>query len=379
MKMPFPRAVLAILILGISAVLALSFYSSVISSGGNDHQAGDWLISYPDGFIRRGLFGEILLTIGPSGPPLLWLLFAIQVSVYVVIFAFFIRYLIQTSFSWSAIALVCSPAALPFIGWDPLGGFRKEILGFLALVLLAFAREQVGKNRQVVLVVASLLVWTVGVFSWESLAFLLPGVGYLLLVDSPLPWRKPVAAIYTAIGLLALGASAIWHGGPGTATALCDATTARGLGPQLCTGAFAWMGRGLNDSLASVTQNLAVHSGYLVVLALAALPIALSPWLRIHWRWAIAALMGILPLFVLGIDYGRWIHILVIELSVCIAVAGKKLVESSLWNPLSVGLYVSLWGVPHAAPTPSDLAGWPFRGLAASVITSVQSALLRLH
>lgn len=379
MKAPTVRAVFALGVLALSAALALSFYGSVIALGGNDHQAGDWLISYPEGFIRRGLFGEILLRVGPSGPALLWLLFAIQVSCYVVVFAYFVRYLIRSHFTWSAIALVCSPAALPFIGWDPLGGFRKEILGFVALVVLAFARTQLHKNRQLILMGISLAVWSLGVFSWESLALLLPGVGYLLLVDSALPWRKPVAAAYAAIGAIALTASAIWHGNPHTASALCAATTARGLGPQLCTGAFAWMGRGLSDSLASVTENLAVHSGYLAIAALACLPIALSPWLRRYWPWALAAFVSILPLFVLGIDYGRWIHIVVVELSICIAAVHHKWVESPLWNPLSTVLFVGLWGVPHAAPTPPAVPGWPMKGLLNTLIVWMQSGLLRLR
>ena len=379
MPRPIGRMIGTFAVLGLSAYAAVAAYARVIANGGNDHQAGDWLISYPGTFVRRGLFGELLFNTAPQGQATLWVLFAIQVALYLPLFAYFIEYLFRANFSWSAIALACSPATLPFIGWDPLGAFRKETLGFAALVLLALARRRLSLLVQGLLVGSSLVLWTIGVFSWESLAFLLPGVGYLLLADPKLGLRRWLAAIYTTIGLAAFGSSVLVHGDANTPGQLCTAVVEQGLGTNLCTGAIAWMGRGLNESLQLVNQNLDVHSGYLVMLALAVLPVALSPWLRRYWVWALAAVIGIAPLFVLGIDYGRWIHILIVALAICMISAYRELIESKLWNPLSVALYVSMWGIPHAAPTPANLPGWPFKGLAATLISWLQSGLLKLR
>jgi hypothetical protein len=376
---PIGRMLVAFAVLALSAYSAVNSYAGVIAAGGNDHQAGDWLISYPDGFVRRGLFGELLFGVAAPGQATLWTLFAIQVALYIPLFAFFIEYLFRARFSWSAIALACSPAALAFIGWDPLGAFRKETLGFGALVLLAVARRRFSPLMQVAIMIASLVVWTIGVFSWESLVFLLPGVGYLLLVDRVLPLRWVAAGSYTAIGAAAFGSSVLVHGDSATPGQLCTAVVQQGLDSHLCTGAIAWMGRSLTDSLNLVGQNLAVHSGYLVMLALAVLPIVVSPWLRRYWGWALAAVVGIAPLFVLGIDYGRWVHILVVEISICMIAANRELLESKLWNPLSAVLFVSLWGIPHAAPTPANLAGWPFKGLLATLINWLQTDLLQLR
>ena len=374
--MPRPRVIIALSILAISATVAGVTYAGVIAGGGNDHQTADWLISYPGEFIRRGLFGQLLFGVAPYGAGTLWLLFAVQVACYVPIFAFFVGYLFRTNFSWSAIALVVSPAALPFIGWDPLGGFRKEILGFLALVLIAFARRQLAQHWRVTLLIAALAVWTLGVFSWESVAFLLPAAGFLLLTEPGLPLRRTMTALFTAIGASALAASVLWHGTAATSTALCTRILDQGLGPNLCTGAVAWMGRSLQDSVDLIDKGAATNSGYLVMMALALLPIALSPWLRRYWVWALVAAIGIAPLFALGIDYGRWVHILVIELSICIAASQRDLIESRLWNPLSVGLFVTMWALPHANPTTPGVPGWPWKGLAADVINWLQVRLL---
>jgi hypothetical protein len=366
----------AFAVLATSAYSAIASYAQVIAAGGNDHQAGDWLISYPGTFVRRGMFGELLLSLTPPGQATLWVLFAIQVALYVPLFGYVIDYLFRSRFSWSAIALACSPAALPFIGWDPLGGFRKETLGFLALVLLALARRRLNRWLRGLLLAGSLIAWTVGVFSWESLAFLLPGVGFLLLADDVIPLRRLLAAAYTAIGAVALGASVVAHGDAGTPARLCQAVVDHGLGTNLCTGAIAWMGRGLDDSLRAVGQTLPVYSGYLVMFVLALLPIAVSPWLRRYWPWVVAAVVGVAPLFVLGIDYGHWIHILVIELMICMIAGSVALIESRLWNPLSASLFISLWGLPHAAPTPPLVVGWPFKGLLATLTQWMQSAFL---
>ncbi len=372
------RQLAALVVLGVALWAGVSGYAAIVAAGGGDHQTADWLISYPGEFVRRGLFGELLLRVTPPGTATLWILFAIQVALYLPILGYVLWFLERQSWSWSAIALACSPAGLAFIGWDLRGGFRKEVLGFVALVLLAVARYSANGMVKAAGLVASIGVWTLAVFSWESIAFMLPAVLFLLLAGKPLPLGRVFAAIYTAIGLVALGASVVFHGSADTPAFQCQAIVDHGLSPDLCTGAIAWMGRNLDDSLQVVQQNLAVHSGYVAMAALAFLPIALSGWLRRYWPWVLAMVAGIAPLFVLGIDYGRWVHILFFEIAICMMVASTQLIESRHWTALSALLYVGLWGVPHAAPTAANVPGWPFLGLLSTVIGWVQSGLLGL-
>lgn len=372
------RRTVALLVLAVALCAGVGGYATTVLAGGGDHQTADWLISYPGEFVRRGLFGELLLRTTPPGTATLWILFAIQVALYLPILAYLLWFLTRQAWSWSAIALACSPAGLAFIGWDVVGGFRKEVLGFVALVLLALARYSVNGLAKSVALVSSIAVWTLAVFSWESIAFMLPAVLFLLLAGTPLPLGRAFAAVYTGIAGVAVGASFVFHGSAETPARLCQSLIDHELSPSLCTGAIAWMGRDLHDSLLLVQQNLAVHSGYLAMAALAALPILLTPWLRRYWPWVLAMLVGIAPLFVLGIDYGRWIHILFLEIAICMMVASSELLESPHWTGLSTLLYAGLWGIPHAAPTAANLAGWPFKGLLATIIGWVQTGLLSL-
>jgi hypothetical protein len=372
------RRLTALVVLGAALWSGVGGYAITVQRGGGDHQTADWLISYPGEFLRRGLFGELLLRSTPPGTATLWILFAIQVALYLPILLYVLWFLERRSWSWSAIALACSPAGLAFIGWDVVGGFRKEVLGFVALVLLAAARHSGNGLVKAAALVGSVGVWTLAVFSWESIAFMLPAVLFLLLAGTPLPLGRVFAGVFSGIAAVAVGLSVVFHGSAETPARLCQSLIDHGLSPDLCTGAIAWMGRDLNDSLQLVQQNLAVHSGYLAMAALAALPIVTTGWLRRYWPWALAMLVGIAPLFVLGIDYGRWIHILFLEIAICMMVASAELLESRHWTGLSTLLYVVLWGIPHAAPTAANLAGWPFKGLLATVIGWVQTGLLGL-
>lgn len=373
------RRLAALIVLGVALWAGVAGYAGIVQGGGGDHQTADWLISYPGEFVRRGLFGELLLRVTPPGTATLWILFAIQVALYLPIVGYLLWFLERQSWSWPAIALACSPAGLAFIGWDVRGGFRKEVLGFVALVLLAAARYSANGMVKAAGLVASIGVWTLAVFSWESIAFMLPAVLFLLLAGDPLPLGRVFAAVYTAIGLIALAASVVFHGGADTPSYQCQAIVDHGLSPDLCTGAIAWLGRSLDDSFQMVQLNLAVHSGYLAMAALAALPIALSGWLRRYWPWALAMTAGIAPLFALGIDYGRWVHILFFEIAICMMVASAELITSKHWTALPALLYVGLWGIPHAAPTAYNTPGWPFNGLLATVIGWVQTGLLGLR
>jgi hypothetical protein len=372
------RRLVALVVLGLALWAGISGYFATVAAGGGDHQTADWLISYPGEFVRRGLFGELLLRLTPPGTATLWILFGIQVICYLAILLYVLWFLERQAWSWSAIALACSPAGLAFIGWDVVGGFRKEVLGFVALVLLAAVRQCTNGLAKAAALVGSVGVWTLAVFSWESIAFMLPAVVFLLLAGTPLPLGRALAGVYSGIALVALGASVAFHGDAQTPIRLCRAVTDHGLSPNLCTGAIAWMGRDLNQSLALVQQNLAVHSGYLAMLLLAALPIVFTGWLRHYWPWALAMVVGIAPLFALGIDYGRWVHILFFELAICMMIASVEEITSKHWTAVSTLLYVGLWGIPHAAPTAATVPGWPFKGLLATLIGWLQSGLLTL-
>lgn len=331
--------------------------------GGDPWMAGDWLINYAGGFVRRGLFGDLFLRLGPGGETGLWVLLAIQVAIYLVVLAYSVRALHRADYSWSSIALVCSPAALAFVGYvlSADAAFRKELLSFLVLALLAWSR---GRNRSgpgvVALVIAALAAFVLAVFSWEASALTLPAIGYLLLHrGAPQPqldvFRRSAAAVFLVVGALGALLSVVYHGDPATAIAICDALRAAGFdGPSLCSGgeisgggaieAIGWTSYKTGQDLGLA---LPVYIGFLPMIVLSLVPAVASRWFRANWLWGLAIIVAILPLYVVVTDYGRWTHLMAMALMFCITADDPADAHSRIWNPLSGILYVGTWGMPH--------------------------------
>ena len=375
---PVLRALFSYLTLGIAVGKAYDKYSTEIPYGGSPWSAGEWLVNYGGGFVRRGLFGELFLAFAPGGLAGLWLLFFIQMALYGLVLVWVVQVLHRTQYSWSAIALVASPAGMAFIGWDLDGGFRKELLGFAVLVLLGWARSsRRSAAGQVALVVVAVPLFVVAVFSWEASALLLPAVWYLLLGrGAPYAglevFRRSAAVVLTVVGGVGAVVSTLVHGDVGTAAAVCATVREHGfVGPELC-GSVNVSGGGIEAigwTSYKTAQDLAVafpvYVGYLPFILLALVPVVVSQWFRRNWAWAALVVLGILPLFAVVTDYGRWTHIIVIALTICMTADNPNGVQARFWNPVVAFLYVSLWGIPHhLAPD----GGWPWLGLIRSIV-----------
>src|ERR1044071_187212 len=101
---------------------------------------GDWLINYSDGFVRRGVIGEICrrLYLLASIDPVTAVI-AVKALCYALLCAALLIVVIRRTIGAIELALFISPAALPFEIYDPLGSGRKEIvlLAVFAIYVLA--------------------------------------------------------------------------------------------------------------------------------------------------------------------------------------------------------------------------------------------------
>ena len=374
---PVLRALFSYLTLGIAVGKAYDKYSTEIPYGGSPWSAGEWLVNYGGGFVRRGLFGELFLAFAPGGLAGLWLLFFIQMALYGLVLVWVVQVLHRTQYSWSAIALACGPAGIAFAGWGD-SSLHKEVLPFAVLVLLGWARSsRRSAAGQVALVVVAVPLFVVAVFSWEASALLLPAVWYLLLGrGAPYAglevFRRSAAVVLTVVGGVGAVVSTLVHGDVGTAAAVCATVREHGFtGPELCGsdatggGAIEAIGWTSERAIMDVIVSFPLYVGYLPFILLALVPVVVSQWFRRNWAWAALVVLGILPLFAVVTDYGRWTHIIVIALTICMTADNPNGVQARFWNPVVAFLYVSLWGIPHhLAPD----GGWPWLGLIRSIV-----------
>ena len=96
------------------SLLALAImleFSDRLTQNSNGYQVGEWLINYHDGFVRRGLFGSVLLDMFDlSAEATTWLLFLIQITLYLSFIIFLMWSMHRRFYSFASIALCCSPA-----------------------------------------------------------------------------------------------------------------------------------------------------------------------------------------------------------------------------------------------------------------------------
>jgi len=85
---------------------------------------GEWLISYPNEFVRRGLFGEALGVLNLSGPQRVLVIALTQIIVYMPLIFYIFAHLKKSGFRRDCIALSLGPASMAFFSWDH--GFWKK-------------------------------------------------------------------------------------------------------------------------------------------------------------------------------------------------------------------------------------------------------------
>ena len=329
--------------------------AKVIDRGGDPWQTGDWLIDLSAGPVRRGLLGELFFRVIDS-PNVLWLVFAVQIALLGSLCALTLVLFWHSPRTAPWLMLVCSPAFLLFAPLSPEGALRKELFGLVAFALLAVAVRFRWRARSLVGVV---VLFALGSIAHELTAFMLPAFVVLVLWGHRDGlWGRRTA--HVAVGVIAgvALAAVVWAlAFPATSAdtiTICASWVRSGLDRGLCTGALRFHSRSLSDSL-ELTKGM--FPGYLSLVPLVVLSVvpfvALGVPRRI-WRLLAVTFVGLLPLFLAGIDYGRWIYVAIALVSLtCLATWPRGDVIAKrvpVWTAIA---FVALWSLPYAGPQTS--------------------------
>ncbi len=358
----------ALIIVGLAAMLL--HYGSEIARGGNEWKSGDWLINYSGGFVRRGLLGEILYRLSDSGQSLLWMLFGLQSMIYCGVFgiAYHIYRVQKLDSRW--LLLLLSPAFLLFPYYDLQGGFRKEIISFLAYSVLCLSYSR-GKFRMVVLV-SAILIFMLGCASHEANALTLPFfllILYLGYIYNMLSGHLAVifAMLFVVTATTGFVVSALYPGNAAQELAVCNSLVEKGLGQAICNGSISWLDKTGAESIELVRNRFVDYlASYPLLFFLAILPVLLIGNIsRVMKIWFLVGFVFLLPLYVLAVDWGRWIHIYIffVFFTLLTIASSSKL---RLYQPpiYLVVIYLSFWSVPHCS-------GGIKIGLAGKIITGL--------
>lgn len=294
----------------------------------------DWMINYQGGFIRRGLPGEVLLLISHAlHISLVPLIVVSYLFFFSVLFLAARRLAINSSRNFWVIAIVLSPAFLSFQLLHPQAGYRKEIIFLAALALFAvLQRNKTLTSGQSTAYVVAIAV--IGTLSHEAIFLYLPYFVPVLLLSgcSYAKTFKQVAPASIA-GLLAFALCAHYPGNQTTVSAMCRSlgySLSAGRVDQVCgSGAIHYLLNSREFARQETSEAIArLHyfRVYPLLALIAALPligISVHFWLgrfrkEVTFIWAAFAItfLGSLVLFRYGIDWGRWIYIHIVSISI---------------------------------------------------------------
>ena len=305
----------------ISAILAWRMAAQV-----NLWTTFDWLISYDGGFVRRGLAGELLLAgVHLLGGEAQWWVLGAQLGflgIFLVLLAMMVRRLPEPR---AALPFLVSPGAIFFTVADAQGAFRKELILFAIMALLAwvFAVTSCARPRRLALLVV-FAVLPLAILAHEAMIVYAPYLAFFLTI-TPMSvlWRSVFAVLLTASGAATV-AVAFNSGTAEQAQAICAAITP--LMPpvdaieQCATGGpIAYLKRGPAEAIGRVLDIKGVLIGsvgpamLLTAAAVAPLvPGALASADGRARRWLVlsplVAMALSTPLFVVATDWGRFIY-----------------------------------------------------------------------
>ncbi|MEZ9865242.1 hypothetical protein AB4353_18955 [Vibrio breoganii] len=158
-----------------------AYLQTVYYIQGHEWVYGDWLINYADGFVRRGLSGEIFLLANDFVNPL-FLIYIFKLAVFAFVSYFTYDVIHKESELSSYLFFLFCPALFAFIIGAPSSSGRKEIL-FFALISYAVWCEINNRNTHLLLMIT--IVYPFLILSHEMLILTLPFLVYLWCKELP--------------------------------------------------------------------------------------------------------------------------------------------------------------------------------------------------
>ena len=338
---------------------------------------GDWLINYSAGFVRRGLFGTLLLSFPTTLILTSVILALVLIALYWTLFRFIWLFMKSRDFSWESQIVGLGPALLGFQFWGAGAGFRKELLAYAVCAILLFRREEASIRKVSVSVFLAFLIFLLAVFSWEPTVFFLPIILFILNRTPSLVSHGNLARYaryaFALVAAFGLTLSMTFHGNAQVAARICGRALNIGItNTAFCDGAIGAIGWSSQTTLHKVLSSYPTYFWYLPLAIVAVTPV-LSTALRNN---SLLKLLGLcspfLSLFFIVNDYGRWISLIAfvllfsVQASVPIRSNPVMNFENKAWL---IPIFTLGFGVPHVVEPHS---GWPVLALPGLLLTLIQ-------
>ena len=312
---PAAYRALVLAVLAYCLVQMLFHLAFTVFPDGSGWQQGDWLINVEQVPVRRGFFGSALIALSDhTGLGLLGLTVTVQYALLAVLLALLAAVFLPARERLFHALLLASPAFVPlFWAADPNGGLRKEMVAYIALLLLLLWVRRGGRR----LLGGATALFVVSFAGHEACVLFTPlFLGILLAVG----WhqrRDPAclaASLLVAACAIAALAYALRHARVDDLALVCQPLLARHLAATICDGAISYLTNDAATNAALVKAKI-LGGGTLKLLPLylalvtPGLAYAVSLTDR-PGRVALCCLAAAVPFLVLypaANDWGRWL------------------------------------------------------------------------
>lgn len=309
------------------------YYIFLNNNNGHTFLTSDWLINYNYGFIKRGLPGTIFLSLTRNPELLLDIISGSLIVIYLLIFYFLNKTYNNKKQTFTSFILIISPAAFLFPIYDSQGAFRKEIIGILALfIVTSYVNDN---NYKLPLLVAS-AIYTFGLFSHSVNIFFLTTILFIIYKF----YNSRVAFDYILFiipSFLYAGIVFIFSNTEQELyfirDSICNDLRDIGLFNLCGRGSFDYLVWDLNANFV-ISQNFIInerrdaHYLYIILFLFTLIPYIFDKKsVKLILPFVLIGI-SFIPLFILAIDWGRWIYILSICFLSIYLLSDKEMVRN---------------------------------------------------
>ncbi|MBW6489244.1 hypothetical protein [Sulfurimonas sp.] len=333
----------------------------------HSYKMGDWLINYQGGMVRRGFIGEIsyqLALITHINPGIYIAVFQIVLYSTFLVFSYLLLRGQRALLPYSI--LILSPFIFTFHINDLLGGYRKEIIYIAILALITYFATTTKEKQFEKIFYITLLLYPAVILSHEMLAIFLPYLLAIYFLTIQINFKKIIliflllvpSAISFLISLKYLGSE---HHIEIISRALINVNY-----EVSTSGAISFLTKSTTYGIKIVPENL--YKNYylpyiipILIAIIAYIPLYKKLFSIMHNKLVLmlvlTSIIGSTPLFLVAIDWGRFIYIHLVSVFFLLLLPSKTSDVQFLWfsnrfNKKNViaflVIYSLFWHIPHA-------------------------------
>ena len=314
------------------AIIIFNFYYTTkeLSLG----QYSDWLINYQGGFVRRGLIGEILYQIHNLTTIRLDLIIFFTVSLlYILFYKNFLKIIKSLNYHFLNLLIIFSPLSFVWPVMEEKASGRKDILFLFLLSIIALHLKKIDFSKQKYLII---LFSGIVVFSHTGFLFLLaPFIIIFLFINKDKSFQlilKETIYIMLSLFLFLIIIANNKVISADQIQIICDSVSNFVRSDCATNGYIPTLGWSLEQNLSlkkSLWMREYYHLFFSIAFIVGFLPLIIVLYYSRFLKFKkinliffyILFLVTTLPLYYVGVDYGRYLHLTYLSSIIIYAVA----------------------------------------------------------